>query len=104
GLDRPLIIQYGSWLIEVMSGNLGMSAKEGRPVASILSERLPNTLLLFGVSMFFIIIGSIWLGMVAGMRPGSLLDRGLSTFSIASSSIPPFWLGILFIYLFSVML
>ncbi|WHT48831.1 ABC transporter permease [Sporosarcina thermotolerans] len=104
GLDRPLIIQYGSWLKETMNGNLGMSAKEGRPVALILGERLPNTLLLFGVSMFFIIIGSIWLGMAAGVKPGSLLDRGLSMFSIASSSIPPFWLGILFIYLFSVTL
>ncbi|MDN4606655.1 ABC transporter permease [Sporosarcina highlanderae] len=104
GLDRPLIMQYGSWLKETLKGNLGMSAKEGRPVTSILGERLPNTLLLFGVSMFFIILGSVWLGMAAGMKPGSLLDRGLSTFSIASSSIPPFWLGILFIYLFSVML
>ncbi|MCM3638649.1 ABC transporter permease [Sporosarcina luteola] len=103
-LDRPLIVQYGAWLTETVQGNLGVSAKEGRPVASILGERLPNTLLLFGVSMFFIIIGSIWLGMTAGMKPGSLLDRGLSAFSIASSSIPAFWLGILFIYLFAVTL
>ncbi|WOV87436.1 ABC transporter permease [Sporosarcina oncorhynchi] len=103
-LDRPIIAQYGTWLKGTVQGNLGMSAKEGRPVAEILAERLPNTLLLVGVSLFFIVMGSIWLGMEAGMRPGSLLDKGLSTFSIASSSIPAFWLGILFIYLFSVQL
>lgn len=103
-LDRPLLVQYGAWLKETVQGNLGMSAKEGRPVAEILGERLPNTLLLVCVSLFFIVLGSIWLGMSAGMRPNSLLDRGLSSFSIASSSIPAFWLGILFIYLFSVQL
>ncbi|MCG7343453.1 ABC transporter permease [Sporosarcina sp. ACRSL] len=103
-LDRPMIVQYGAWLKETVTGNLGMSASVGRPVATILSERLPNTLLLFGTSMLFIILGSIWLGMAAGMKPGSLLDRGLSTFSIASSSIPAFWVGILFIYVFAVTL
>lgn len=103
-LDRPLVVQYGAWLKETVQGNLGLSAKEGRPVSAILAERLPNTLLLVGVSLFFIVIGSVWLGMEAGMRSGSLLDRGLSSFSIASSSIPAFWLGILFIYLFSLKL
>lgn len=103
-LDRPLVVQYGAWLMETVQGNLGMSAKEGRPVSAILAERVTNTLLLVGVSLFFIVTGSILLGMEAGMKPNSLLDRGLSSFSIASSSIPAFWLGILFIYLFSLKL
>ncbi|QTD39988.1 ABC transporter permease [Sporosarcina sp. Te-1] len=103
-LDRPLVVQYGVWLKETLSGNIGISAKEGRPVAEILTERLPNSLLLVGVSLFFIILGSIWLGMAAGMKPGSILDRCLSTFSIVTSSIPAFWLGILFISLFTVTL
>ena len=72
-LDRPLLVQYGAWLKETVKGNLGMSTKEGRPVATILMERLPNTLLLFGVSMFFIIIGSIWLGTIAGMKAGVIV-------------------------------
>ncbi|WP_318614756.1 ABC transporter permease [Sporosarcina sp. YIM B06819] len=103
-LDRPVLVQYGVWLAETLTGNLGYSSKEGRPVATILMERLPNTLLLFSVTLFFIIIGSIWLGTVAGMKEGSLWDRGLSTFSIATSSIPAFWLGILFISFFAVKL
>ncbi|WP_342508037.1 ABC transporter permease [Sporosarcina sp. FSL K6-2383] len=103
-LDRPVIVQYGAWLAETLTGNLGYSSKEGRPVTTILLERLPNTLLLFGVTMFFIVIGSIWLGMLAGMKEGSLWDKGLSTVSIATSSIPAFWLGILFISFFAVKL
>lgn len=103
-LDRPVLVQYGAWLAETLSGNLGYSSKEGRPVTTILMERLPNTLLLFGVTLFFIIIGSIWLGTVAGMKEGSLWDKGLSTVSIATSSIPAFWLGILFISFFAVKL
>jgi peptide/nickel transport system permease protein len=103
-LDRPVTEQYGSWLVETLKGNLGISYKEGRPVTTILMERLPNTLMLFGVTMFFIIIISIWLGTIAGMKAGSIWDRGLSTLSIATSSIPAFWLGILFISFFAVKL
>jgi peptide/nickel transport system permease protein len=103
-LDRPVIAQYGTWLGETVKGNLGISYKEGRPVSTILMERLPNTLLLFGVTLFFISIGSIWLGTTAGMKAGSLWDKGLSTVSIVTSSIPAFWLGILFISFFAVKL
>ncbi len=103
-LDRPVLVQYGAWLAETVTGNLGYSSKEGRLVTTILKERLPNTLLLFGVTLLFIIIGSIWLGTVAGMKEGSLWDKGLSTVSIATSSIPAFWLGILFISFFAVKL
>lgn len=103
-LDRPVIEQYGAWLKEIVKGNLGYSSKEGRPVTVIVLERLPNTLLLFSVTIFIIIIGSLLLGTVAGMKAGSWWDKGLSAISIASSSIPSFWLGILLIFFFSVKL
>lgn len=103
-LDQPVLYQYGSWLRGVLQGNLGYSAKEGRPVATILQERLPNTLQLVVLTLVMVTIASIWLGLRAGMLEGSLLDRGLSIVSIASSAIPPFWLGIVFIMVFSVQL
>jgi peptide/nickel transport system permease protein len=103
-LDKPIVQQYVAWLGETAKGSLGYSYKEGRPVSTILAERLPNTLLLFSVSMLFIIGGSVLLGITAGMKPGSFLDKNLSTFSVLTSSIPGFWLGILFIYFFSVQL
>jgi len=104
GLDRPVILQYGTWMREVLQGNLGNSAKEGRPVLTILLERLPNTLQLVILTLLIVTIVSTWLGLRAGMKEGSLLDRGLSVFSIASSAIPPFWLGIVCIIVFSVQL
>nr|WP_054549249.1 ABC transporter permease [Lysinibacillus sphaericus] len=104
GLDQPILYQYGVWLREAMQGNLGYSAKEGRPVATIIQERLPNTLQLVVGTLGIVAIASTWLGLQAGMKEGSLLDRGLSFVSIASSAIPPFWLGILFIMVFSVQL
>ncbi|MEK5431323.1 ABC transporter permease [Lysinibacillus sp. FSL R7-0073] len=104
GLDQPVLLQYGTWLGEALQGNLGYSAKEGRPVLTILLERLPNTLQLVTLTLVLVTIASIWLGLQAGLKEGSLLDRGLSIFSIASSAIPPFWLGILFIMVFSITL
>lgn len=103
-LDRPIVEQYGAWLKETLRGNLGYSSKEGRPVTTILRERLPNTLLLVSVSLLFIVISSIGLGTIAGMKPGSLIAKGLSTFGIAAASIPAFWIGLLFISFFSVKL
>lgn len=103
-LDKPVIGQYGRWLGEILRGNLGYSYREGRLVSTILLERLPDTLLLVGAAMAVIIAGSIILGMIGGMRAGSLWDRGLSVIGIITSSVPAFWLGILFISFFSVSL
>ncbi|MBS4176750.1 ABC transporter permease [Lederbergia citrea] len=104
GLNRSVSTQYISWLREALVGNFGFSSREGRPVLDIVMERVPNTLILFSVSMVFIIIFSIALGMKAGMNEGSILDKGLSIASIASSSLPAFWIGILLIWIFSVQL
>ena len=104
GLDQPILYQYGVWLREALQGNLGFSAKEGRPVATIIQERLPNTLQLVSLTLIIVAISSTWLGLQAGMKEGAFIDRGLSFVSIASSAIPPFWLGILFIMVFSVQL
>ena len=79
--------------METLKGNLGISYKEGRPVTTILMERLPNTLLLFGVTCFSLLLAQFGLGTIAGIKAGSIWDRGLSTASIATSSIPAFWLG-----------
>lgn len=103
-LERPLFNQYSSWVKEALSGNLGYSYREGRPVIDIVMERVFNTLLLFSFSIFFIIIISIGLGLKAGLNEGSLWDKGLSIGSVAASSFPSFWIGILFIWIFAVQL
>lgn len=104
GYNNSLLSKYFTWGKEVINGNLGYSYRQGRPVNEIISESLPNTLLLFSTSMFIIIIVSIFLGIKAGNRPGSLWDKGLTFLSIIISSIPAFWVGIICIFIFSVKL
>lgn len=103
-LDRPVIERYFAWLKEVCTGNLGYSIKEGRPVVDILLERVSNTILLVFMSLFFIIILSLYIGIKAGMSQNPILDKVVSVTSVVMSSIPTFWLGILFIWFFSLKL
>lgn len=104
GMDKPVLVRYFNWVSRIVHGDMGMSYREGRKVTEILKERLPNTLLLFSASMIVIIIFSIFLGTMGGLREASLWDNGLSVISIVFSSIPAFWLGILCILVFSVWL
>lgn len=101
---QPFISKFISWGREVFTGNLGYSNRQGRPVKEIISESLPNTLLLFSTSIFIILFASIFLGIKAGQHPDSLWDRGLTLMSITVSSIPAFWIGIVCIFIFSVQL
>ncbi len=104
GFDRPLVERYAHWFTQVLHGNLGISYREGRLVSLILAERLPNTILLFGVSFFLIVVLALYLGLKGGFNPGSGWEKILSAGSIIFSSIPSFWLGIFSIMFFSVFL
>jgi len=102
GMDKPVLVRYLKWAGKIAKGDMGVSYREGRPVKKILKERFPNTLKLFSSAMLLIIVFSIILGIKGGLKQASLWDRGLSVFSIVLSSIPAFWLGILFIMFFAV--
>lgn len=104
GHNESLISKYVAWGKGVLNGNLGYSYRQGRPVNEAIVESLPNTLLLFFTSMTIIIFFSIFLGIKAGQRAGSLWDRGLTFFGMTISSIPTFWIGIICIFIFSVKL
>ncbi|WP_251860185.1 ABC transporter permease [Clostridium sp. Marseille-Q2269] len=102
GLDRPLIERYIKWTGEMIKGDMGISYIEGRPVSEILKEKVPNTMVLFINSIFLISLISIILGLKAGFNEGSIWDKLLSVLSIVFYSIPPFWLALIFILVFSV--
>lgn len=104
GYNQPFVQKYFMWILEITNGHLGYSIVQGREVTTIISESLPNTLMLFIPSIIVIIILSIWLGTKAGRNEGSLWDRGLTFFSITIGSIPSFWFGIICILIFSVKL
>jgi len=102
GLDDPVVEQYLRWLGDVVSGDLGTSLFNGRTVASELAARFPVTLsLALGAVVFAAAVG-IPLGILAGTRPGSLLDRALSIGTSLGIALPDFFLATAMVVLFSV--
>jgi peptide/nickel transport system permease protein len=102
GLDRPLLVRYGEYLGKALRGDLGVSILYSRPVAEILWDRLSNTLLLAAVCFSFIVPFSVLLGVVAGMRERSLVDRSITVFASVCASIPEFALGVFLLAIFVV--
>jgi len=101
GLDRPPLLQYLSWLVGVLRGNLGVSLRHGRPVATLIAERLPVTLSLATLSLTLAVLLAMPLGVLAAIRQHSALDYGVLVFAQAGLALPSFWIGILLILLFA---
>jgi peptide/nickel transport system permease protein len=90
GYDRSMFIRYFEWIGRVMTGDLGDSIIYKRPVADIFWDRLGNTGILAGVTFVVMVIVALTLGVLAGMKEGSVQDRVISVFSIATTSIPEY--------------
>lgn len=101
GLDQPLHIQYVRWLASFVTGNFGMSLAQNRPVASILAERIPNTLILSGAALLLIFAIGIVVGIVQAVRQYSLLDNSLTLATLFFYSMPSFWLALMLILIFA---
>lgn len=104
GLDRPLLLQYLSYLGDVVRLDFGESYRFGRPAMDQVIERFPATMqLTLAATVIAIVLGLI-LGVVAGKKPGSALDRAVSTVALGLQALPPFWVGIMFILIFALQL
>jgi len=104
GLDQPLWEQYGRYLSGLMRLDLGESFQEQRPVAAILAERLPATLLLAAAALLLALLLAIPLGVLAARHRGGPIDGAAMGFSLLGISLPNFWLGPLLILVFSLWL
>lgn len=105
GLDKPLHEQYLISLKNLLTFNLGISFRSGRPVAAeIFQRRLPNTLLLMGVSTVISIIVGMLIGVIVAYKRGSLLDTGAVTLSLTTYSVPIFFIGWIMIFAFAIQL
>ena len=93
GLDRPLPQQFGTYVGNVLRGDLGTSFGQGRSVSELIRERLPATLLLMGTALVVSSLGGIVLGLLAARRPFGALDLGFSTLSLMGYALPIFWLA-----------
>ena len=101
GLDQPLPIQYVKWLKAfVLDGDWGYSIKFRRPVADMIWERMPATLLLFGVGFVIMLMIAVPMGVYSAIKPYSFFDNIITTFSFAGQSVPVYWLGLILIVVF----
>jgi peptide/nickel transport system permease protein len=101
GLDRPLPLQYLSYLGNALTGDLGVSFRSGQPVTSLVMERMPATLSLAAAALLFALLVAFPLGVLSAVRNGSALDHAVRVFSQFGVSVPDFWMGILGIILFA---
>jgi len=97
-LDRPILTQYGHWLLNVFKGDFGRSTIYNRDVSALLAERLPVTSYLSLFSIILSVLLGVTAGIISAIRRGSALDQTVSVLANTGISIPPFWLGILGIY------
>jgi peptide/nickel transport system permease protein len=104
GLDRPLVEQYLTWLRGAVTGDLGVSFRNGRPVTELIIERLPATLTLAGAALAVALIVALPAGIISAVRNGTALDYTVSVASQVGISLPNFWAGVMYILLFSLTL
>ena len=102
GFDKPLIVQYGSFLNQLLHGNLGYSYHYNQTVASLLSKDLPKSALLVGLAYLVALVVAIPLGILQALRRNTMVDYVSTGVSFVAYSMPSFWLGILLILGFSV--
>jgi peptide/nickel transport system permease protein len=100
GLDRPAPVQYATFLEHALTGDLGQSVRFDQPVLPLIASKLPATLELVASAMVLALAIAVPLGVLTGMRPGSLLDLSGTFGALLSVSIPGFWLGLILILAF----
>lgn len=104
GLDAPLHQQFAQWFMEMLRLDFGHSFISGRPVTTIILEKIPVTLLLTGTGMLVAVVIAVVAGTVSAVKQYSKLDYIVSVLAFLGISIPGFWLGIMLILTFSVKL
>ena len=104
GLDKPFLVQYGNWAVGALHGDLGMSYSAKKPVADKLAEGFVGTLCLAMVTIVFVIIISLPLGIWSAVRQNQWPDYLIRVCSFIGVSMPNFWLGLLLLYFFGLKL
>ena len=104
GLNKPLTVQYGIFLRDVLHGNFGKSYTYGKPAMGLIMERMPATLELVAIAALLVLFIAIPLGVYAGAYPKRRSSKIIMSGSILGISLPSFWVGMMMIYIFAVML
>src|SRR5262245_3352019 len=97
GIDRPIWLQYVSWLGDIFTGDLGKSYRYDLPAWQVIRPLVPVTLELAILATLFSVLLGVPTGVISAVRQDTALDYGLRVFSLAGLSMPSFWLGMVII-------
>jgi peptide/nickel transport system permease protein len=104
GVDQPLVTRWWDWLTAALTGDLGDSSTLRAPVSQVIGERIGWSVLLCALAFAVAIVLGTLLGVLAARRRGSALDRSITSVAYALEAAPPFWLGLLAVWLFALKL
>src|ERR1700710_2849789 len=101
GLDRPFLVQFGSWVWHILHFDLGTSIFTNLPVSSLIVQRIEPTLSLMAVTLILTILIAVPIGVLAAWKAGSWVDRSIMAFAVFAFSLPVFVFGYLLAYVFA---
>ncbi len=101
GLDQPIVVQYLRWAAAALSGDLGQSIFFQAPVLSVIADGAETSILLATMTMCWVVLIGVPVGIIAAVRHGSWLDQGLSGVAMLMASVPTFWVGLYLILIFA---
>lgn len=104
GLDQPIPVQFGRYVVELSKGDFGVSTRTGQQVTDIIAQRLPMTIELAFFAMIFATVVGVSLGLISAVRRNSLADVGTMVLANIGVSMPVFWLGMMLAYVFALLL
>jgi len=104
GLDRPLHVQYVTFISRAVRGDLGVSFRTRQPVVEVIRQQLPATLELAAGGMLIGVTFGMVMGVIAGIRPNSIVDTLMMLVAIVGISIPGYWTAMLLIFIFGLKL
>ncbi|WP_375000758.1 ABC transporter permease [Aeromicrobium sp. CTD01-1L150] len=104
GLDKSFLAQFGGWLAAAVTGDFGRSFQYNVPVAELIGQRIGVTASIVVVGWLLAVLLGVPVGLLAGMRPGTLVDRALTGIATLGIALPSFWLAMLLISLFALQL
>ena len=101
GLDRPFLIQFGSWVWRILHGDLGTSIFTNLPVSALIAQRIEPTLSLMAITLVLTLVIAVPLGVMAAWKAGSWIDRTIMAFAVFAFSLPVFVVGYVLAYVFA---
>jgi peptide/nickel transport system permease protein len=104
GLDQPAMLRYLNWLLQALHGNFGVSLSNNLPVSELIASRLPNSLVLAGLTTLVSVPLALTIGIASAMFRGSWLDRVLNLLTLATVAVPEFLVATIAVLIFAVKL